>query len=63
VVAAEEDGALRLPAFTAPDADPRRALFEAAVSNDLALLELHREAVSLEETFRKLTARPGEAHA
>jgi ABC-2 type transport system ATP-binding protein len=63
VVAAEEEGALRLTAFTAPDSDPRRALFEAAVSSDLALLELHRESVSLEETFRKLTARPGEAHA
>ncbi|MFZ5471728.1 MAG: ATP-binding cassette domain-containing protein [Myxococcota bacterium] len=35
--------------------DPRRALFDAAVKNDLLLLELRREHVSLEETFRKLT--------
>ncbi len=36
--------------------DPRRALFEAAVKNDLLLLEVKRQHVSLEETFRKLTA-------
>ena len=36
--------------------DPRRALFEAAVTNDLLLLEVRRHHVSLEETFRKLTA-------
>lgn len=37
--------------------DPRRSLFEAAVRNDLALLELRRQHVSLEDTFRRLTAR------
>lgn len=37
-------------------ADVRRALFEAAVSNDLVLLELHRSELSFEDTFRKLTA-------
>jgi ABC-2 type transport system ATP-binding protein len=36
--------------------DPRRSLFEAAVKNDLLLLEVRREHVSLEETFRRLTA-------
>jgi ABC-2 type transport system ATP-binding protein len=36
--------------------DPRRALFEAAVSNGLVLLEVRRHHVSLEETFRRLTA-------
>jgi ABC-2 type transport system ATP-binding protein len=36
--------------------DPRRALFEAAVKNDWVLLSLERVQVSLEETFRKLTA-------
>ena len=36
--------------------DPRRALFEAAVKNGLVLLEVQRKHVSLEETFRKLTA-------
>ncbi|WP_224245395.1 ATP-binding cassette domain-containing protein [Hyalangium gracile] len=36
--------------------DPRRSLFEAAVKNDLLLLEVRRQQISLEETFRKLTA-------
>ncbi|MBI3180782.1 MAG: ATP-binding cassette domain-containing protein [Myxococcales bacterium] len=39
--------------------DPRRELFEAAVRSELALLEVRRQHVSLEETFRRLTA--GEA--
>jgi len=39
--------------------DPRRALFEAAVKNGLLLLEVRRKHVSLEETFRKLTAGEG----
>ncbi|MBX5482469.1 MAG: ATP-binding cassette domain-containing protein [Myxococcaceae bacterium] len=38
--------------------DIRRSLFEAAVKHDLALLEVHRQHVSLEETFRKLTVAP-----
>lgn len=37
--------------------DPRRALFECSVTNDLVLLELRRTQVSLEDTFRKLTGR------
>ncbi|MEW5851384.1 MAG: ATP-binding cassette domain-containing protein [Myxococcota bacterium] len=36
--------------------DPRRAVFEAAVQNGMILLEMRRQQVSLEETFRKLTA-------
>src|SRR6266849_3308370 len=36
--------------------DPRRALFETAVKHGLLLLEVQRKHVSLEETFRKLTA-------
>jgi len=36
--------------------DPRRSLFEAVVKNNLLLLEIQRKHVSLEETFRKLTA-------
>jgi len=36
--------------------DPRRAIFEQVVQNDWILLEMHRKEVSLEETFRKLTA-------
>ncbi|MGQ0506691.1 MAG: ATP-binding cassette domain-containing protein [Myxococcaceae bacterium] len=35
--------------------DIRRSLFDAAVKNDLTLLEVRRRHVSLEETFRKLT--------
>ncbi len=37
------------------DADPREALFDAAVDKKLLLLSLERRSVSLEETFRKLT--------
>ncbi len=36
--------------------DPRRALFDAVVKNDLVLLEVRRQHVTLEETFRKLTS-------
>ena len=35
--------------------DPRRALFDACVKNDLILLGLTRKQVSLEDTFRRLT--------
>jgi ABC-2 type transport system ATP-binding protein len=35
--------------------DPRRALFDACVDNDMILLALERKQVSLEETFRRLT--------
>ncbi|HET6345683.1 MAG TPA: ATP-binding cassette domain-containing protein [Myxococcota bacterium] len=35
--------------------DPREAIFETVVSHDLILLDLHRERVSLEDTFRRLT--------
>ncbi len=37
-------------------ADPREELFSAAQNNDLILLDMHRERVSLEDTFRRLTA-------
>ncbi len=43
--------------------DPRRGLFEAAVSNGLVLLEIRRHHVSLEETFRRLTAGEAKSHA
>lgn len=36
-------------------ADPREAIFTAAVNNGLVLLDMHRERVSLEDTFRRLT--------
>ena len=37
--------------------DPRRALFEAVVKQDLMLLEVRRTQASLEDTFRKLTEK------
>ncbi len=36
--------------------DPREAVFGTAVANDLILLDMHRERVSLEDTFRRLTS-------
>jgi ABC-2 type transport system ATP-binding protein len=39
--------------------DIRRSLFEAAVRHELCLLEVKRQHVSLEETFRKLTGGEG----
>jgi len=39
--------------------DPRRAIFDWVVNNGLVLLEMHRTHVSLEDTFRKLTASAG----
>lgn len=35
--------------------DPRASIFGAAVNNDFVLLDMHRERVSLEDTFRRLT--------
>jgi len=37
------------------EADPRSVLFKAIVEHGFPLLEMHREQVSLEETFRQLT--------
>lgn len=39
--------------------DPREALFSTAVSNGIVLLDMHREQVSLEDTFRRLTIGEG----
>ena len=35
--------------------DPREAIFDTAVTNNFVILDLHRERVSLEDTFRRLT--------
>jgi ABC-2 type transport system ATP-binding protein len=44
--------------------DAREAVFGTAVSNNLVLLDMHRERVSLEDTFRRLTrGEGGDAHA
>jgi ABC-2 type transport system ATP-binding protein len=39
--------------------DPREAIFDAAIKSDFVLLDLHREHVSLEDTFRQLTVGEG----
>jgi ABC-2 type transport system ATP-binding protein len=54
--AGDEHGTLAFTLGFAAE-DPRRALFDCAVANDLVLLELRRTQVSLEDTFRKLTGR------
>jgi ABC-2 type transport system ATP-binding protein len=43
--------------------DPREAIFHAAIESDFVLLDLHRERVSLEDTFRQLTVGEGGANA
>ncbi len=47
----------------AAGADPREEVFRAAVQQGLVLLDLHRERVSLEDTFRNLTTSEGGSHA
>jgi len=50
-----EDGAHAFSLDAAGDEDLRKVLFRAAVDNKWTLLELHREAASLETVFRNLT--------
>lgn len=50
-----ESGALSFSIASKGDADVREALFDAAVAHQLVVLSMSRHAVSLEETFRKLT--------
>jgi len=52
---ATEKNAVSFTLQSKGDADLREALFDVAVENKLVLLSLSRQAVSLEETFRKLT--------
>ncbi len=52
-----EDGAHSFTLDAAGDEDLRKVLFRAAVDNKWTLLELHREAASLETVFRNLTTR------
>jgi len=51
----EGEGSLGLRVQADPGADPRAGLFAAVVGAGLVLIELHREAASLEDTFRRLT--------
>jgi ABC-2 type transport system ATP-binding protein len=57
--AGEGDATVGFSLRSASDADPREAIFSAAVSNDFVLLDLHRERVSLEDMFRRLTRDQG----
>lgn len=59
----DDELTMAVTVLTAPGADARRDLFETAVTNDLILLEMQQDTVSLEETFRRLTARTGGGHA
>jgi ABC-2 type transport system ATP-binding protein len=52
-------GAHRLSLRTRGDVDVRAGVFRTAVEQGFTLLEMHREAVSLEDVFRKLTRQPG----
>lgn len=56
----EGPGTIGIKLRTNGDQDPREAIFCTAVSNNLVLLDLHREQISLEETFRKLTLGKGD---
>ena len=49
------EGTLGFKIRTSGNADPRREIFGAAVAHELVLLDMHREQVSLEDTFRRLT--------
>lgn len=61
VVGEKEDG-LAVDVLSDADVDARRDIFEAAIAADLALLEMQRQSVSLEETFRRLTMEDGGEH-
>jgi ABC-2 type transport system ATP-binding protein len=51
----EGDGTLGFRIRAAGSLDPREGIFHAAVKGSFVLLDLHRERVSLEDTFRQLT--------
>ncbi len=63
VADSDKDGALALSIFSETDADARREIFDAVVAEDLVLLEMQPESISLEQTFRRLTATNGGHHA
>jgi ABC-2 type transport system ATP-binding protein len=59
----EGAGTVAFSLTSSGSADPREAIFSAAVSNGFVLLELHRQRVSLEDTFRRLTQQGGAGRA
>jgi len=59
----EGDGTLGFRIRSSGASDPREAIFRAAVERSYVLLDLHRERISLEDTFRQLTVGQGGKHA
>jgi ABC-2 type transport system ATP-binding protein len=59
----EGEGTIGFRVRAAGTDDPREGIFLAAVGGDFVLLDIHRERVSLEDTFRQLTVGEGESHA
>jgi ABC-2 type transport system ATP-binding protein len=55
----EGDGTLGFRVRAAGGRDPREGIFRAVAERSLVLLDLHRERVSLEDTFRQLTVGEG----
>lgn len=53
--AGEGEGTLGFRLRAKADDDPRAAVFDAAVNNEFVLLAMHRERLTLEETFRRRT--------
>ena len=58
----ERDEGFAVDVLSDAEVDARRDIFEAAVAADLALLEMQRRSVSLEETFHRLTMEDGGEH-
>jgi len=58
-VLAAEDDLVQLDVLSGTGEDLRRELFKAVADADLALIEMQRHTVSLEETFRQLTTEKG----
>ena len=59
----EDSGGQAFRLRCAASEDPRERIFRTAVDSGLVLIDLHREQVSLEDTFRQLTQNGGAGHA
>ena len=55
IEASSSDGACTLEVTASADGDLRRPIFRLAVDRGWTLLELRRDAATLEDVFRKLT--------
>ncbi|MDP7039262.1 MAG: ATP-binding cassette domain-containing protein [Myxococcota bacterium] len=58
----EGNGTLGFRLTAQGNSDPRAELFGCAVEHELVLLNMNKERVSLEDTFRSLTLGEGESH-